>query len=599
MREIRLGLCQIDVTVGDLNANTKQILHWLDKAEQALCDIAIFPELAVVGYPPEDLLLKEGFIDDTRLALEKIAQETGDCVAIVGSIQEAEITQQIKQGDAVPRRLYNTASVCSMGKVVGHYHKHLLPNYSVFDERRYFLSSQQTRQVGPPLFSIGGTAVGISICEDLWSADGPVSQEASAGAKLIVNINASPYYAGRIAERLAMLKNQALRWNIPIAYVNLVGGQDELVFDGGSMVVGENGELLASAQQFQEDLLIVDMTFPWPGKGQDNDTKVTAQPSRTQSSRTGEVIKVTDNLREKTKSYPKRIIKPLGINEEIYHALVLGTRDYVWKNGFKDVVIGLSGGIDSSLVATVAVDALGKEHVHGVTMPSIYTSETSINDAVVLSKNLGIDLLEISIQSMHEIMSKTVGAALGKLPVGTTDENIQSRLRGIILMALSNARGWLVLTTSNKSELAVGYSTLYGDSAGGFCVIKDVPKTTVYQLCKMINAKGVRIPVSILHKPPSAELKPNQRDDQTLPPYEKLDPILFAYVEQDMTVSSIVSAGFDAELTSKITKMVDSNEYKRRQMPPGVRVTPKAFGKDRRMPITNRYTENRYIKHDN
>ncbi len=540
MSFIKVGLCQINTVVGDLDGNVARILAMTQQADAAGCDIAVFPELTITGYPPEDLLLKPGFIADNLRCLEAVAEATKNCrvTIVVGYVDG-------------PEPLFNAAGVCAKGKVVGTYHKRLLPNYAVFDEKRYFTPGEETL----PLFNVAGTSVGVSICEDIWSADGPVRQMAGDGARLIVNLNSSPFYAGRVREREEMLMRRSLETECSLVYVNQVGGQDELVFDGASMVFDSKGTLIARSPQFVEHLQIVDV-----------EVDGAASP----------VAEVA--------TCPEPI-------EEIYQALVVGTRDYVIKNGFTDVVIGMSGGIDSSLVALIAVDALGAEHVHGVSMPSRFSSDGSKDDARDLATRLGISLQSIPIEPAHAALLTMLGLDSQDRRPGLTEENLQSRIRAVLLMGLSNEYGWMVLTTGNKSEMAVGYSTLYGDSAGGFAVIKDVPKTLVYELCRYRNRLGDAelISESVLSKPPSAELRPEQRDDQSLPAYELLDPLVEAYVERDMTRSELEKAGFDPVLVDRVTRLVDISEYKRRQTPPGVRVTPKAFGKDRRLPITNRY----------
>jgi NAD+ synthase (glutamine-hydrolysing) len=562
---------QIDPVVGDLGGNAERIIDAIGVAEEAGADVAVFPELALPGYPPEDLLLKPGFVADNLAALAKVAAVTERCVAVVGFVDEK-------------LDLYNAAAVCAHGDIRGVYHKQLLPNYGVFDEQRYFAAGGAATE----LFGIGGVRVGVSICEDAWSPTGPIAAQAAAGAELVININASPYSMDRLVEREQMLATRAADASCCLVYLNCVGGQDELVFDGASLIFDAEGRLLASMPQFQEEVAVIDIdvrpvfrkrlldprghhrALPLPV------TEVTAHPRTA-----GAAL---------ARSHPPRAIR-LSQEEEVYQALVTGTRDYVHKNGFSDVVIGLSGGIDSSLVAVVASDALGAEHVHGVSMPSRYSSEGSETDAVALARHLGLDFRTVPIEGPHSAFLRLLAGSEDGVSGGLTEENLQSRIRGVILMALSNQLGWLVLTTGNKSEAAVGYSTLYGDTAGGFAVIKDVAKTMVYRLCAWRNSTGPApvIPPSVLTKPPSAELRPDQRDDQSLPPYDVLDPVLLAYVERDLTASELVDAGFDEELVRRVVRLVDLAEYKRRQTPPGVRVTPKAFGRDRRMPITNRY----------
>jgi NAD+ synthase (glutamine-hydrolysing) len=557
------------MVVGDLGGNAERIVTALGRAERAGADLAVFPELAITGYPPEDLLLKPGFVADNLEVLNKVAAATGRCAAVVGFVDEGRLD------------LHNAAAVCAFGEVQSVYHKQVLPNYGVFDEQRYFAPGTGATQ----LVRVGGVRVGVSICEDAWTPTGPISTQAAGGAELIVNINASPYYRDRLAERKRMLATRAADSSCVLVYVNLVGGQDELVFDGASVVFDANGDLLASVPQFEERVLFTDLDIrpAFRKRLLDPRGRATAAPLP--------VSAITDQPRQErdTARLPLAIHPPLDPTGEVYRALVVGTHDYVTKNGFRDVVIGLSGGIDSSLVATIATDALGPDHVHGVSMPSRYSSEGSRSDAAFLSERLGLDYRTIPIEAAHSAMLEMLADSFAGRPEDLTEENLQSRIRGVMLMALSNKFGWMVLTTGNKSELAVGYSTLYGDTAGGFAVIKDVPKTMVYELCRWRNQQSEVIPPDVLAKPPSAELRPDQRDDQNLPPYDVLDPILEAYVEQDLTAGELIEAGFPEDLVHLVVRLVDLAEYKRRQSPPGVRVTPKAFGKDRRVPITNRY----------
>ena len=570
MPRLRVAACQIDTVVGDLAGNVTRIIEALKAAEQDGCDLAAFPELSITGYPPEDLLLKPGFVADNREALDEVAAATGECVAIVGFVD-------------ADRDLYNAGAVCAHGRVYGVYRKRLLPNYAVFDEKRYFTPGQGA----PQLFLIGGVRVGVSICEDAWSPSGPILEEASGGAELVVNINASPYYAGRLAERERMLATRAADASCPILYVNQVGGQDELVFDGASLLVGPTGELVASADQFREATLVCDVELDPAFRKRLLDPRghleVAPLPTMT--------VTTEPRSRSGRKARPPAVVPALNPVDEVYEALVLGTRDYLVKNGFREAVVGLSGGIDSSLVATVAADAIGGQCVHGVAMPSRYSSEGSLSDAEALARNLGIDFRTIPIEPAHAALLEMLAPSFVGRDEDLTEENLQSRIRGLTLMGLSNKFGWVVLTTGNKSELAVGYFTLYGDSAGGFAVIKDVPKTLVYQLCARRNDRAGRdlIPQSVIDKPPSAELRPGQLDSQSLPAYEVLDAIIEGYVEDDRTVADLEAAGFDSELVRRVANLVDRAEYKRRQTPPGVRVTSKAFGKDRRVPITNRY----------
>jgi NAD+ synthase (glutamine-hydrolysing) len=569
---LRVAACQINNVVGDLDGNVECILAALERADAAGCDVAVFPELAITGYPPEDLLLKPAFVADNRAALDKLATRTGRCAAVVGFVDAG-------------RDLYNAAAVCAGGEVKGVYRKRVLPNYAVFDEQRYFAPGFGD----PQLFVIGGVRVGVSICEDSWSPDGPIADQAAGGAELIVNLNASPFYAGRLVERERMLATRAADASCALVYVNLVGGQDELVFDGASLVLDADGRVVARGPQFKQADLITDVEIRpvFRKRLLDPRGRATAPPLPE--------ILVSTEARSHDEPFVPQVTEPLSPVEEVYEALVLGTGDYARKNGFTDAVVGLSGGIDSTLVAAVAVDALGPDHVHGVLMPSRFSSEGSLSDAKLLADALGIEHRIIAIEPAHAAFLEMLGPSFAGVEEDLTEENIQARVRGTTLMALSNKFGWLVLATGNKSEMAAGFSTLYGDLAGGFAVIKDVSKLLVYDLCRNRNQRAAAagesdpIPPDVLTKPPSAELRADQRDDQSLPPYEELDPILLAYVEGDATAADLIAAGFDAELVRRVVTLVDRAEYKRRQAPPGVRVTPKAFGKDRRLPITNHY----------
>lgn len=545
MANLRIGLAQLNPTVGDLTGNRALIIDAYQRAVDAGCDLVAFPELSIIGYPPEDLVLKPGFVRDNRAVLEELAALTTRCVAVIGFV---DVGQGHDPGSGRPR-IHNAAAVCANGAVKSVYHKRLLPNYDVFDEERTFEPGRGDHRV----VEVSGVKVGISICEDIWHPDGPVSEQAALGARVNININGSPFHVGKLAERERMLSQRARDNACAIAYVNQVGGQDELVFDGASMVFDARGNVLARAPQFVPDLMVVDLDVDAP--------KVST------------------------------IAPVLGRSEEMFETLVSGTRDYVRKNKFTDVVIGLSGGIDSSLVAAVAVEALGADHVHGVSMPSRYSSEGSKTDAHELASALGIDIRTISIEPVFQSYLDVLEPSFEGRDADLTEENLQSRCRGQILMALSNKLGWMVLTTGNKSEMAVGYFTMYGDSVGGYAVIKDVLKLDVFAISRYVNERAGRviIPESVLTKPPSAELRPDQRDDQSLPPYDILDPILSLYVEQDRTAAEIIDMGHPEDVVRRIARLVDLNEYKRRQCPPGVRVSEKAFGKDRRLPITNGY----------
>jgi len=575
MRSLRVALAQINCTVGDLEGNTARIIQHVEKAREMRADIVAFPELAVTGYPPEDLLLKPEFVSDNMAKLDHIVANSGDITAVVGFVDS--------QDD-----LFNAAAVIADGKLYDIYHKTYLPNYGVFDEHRYF-------QIGTkaPIFVINGITVGVNICEDIWYPGGPTMLQASAGADVIINISASPYRAGRRTFRERMLGTRASDDAVILAYVNLVGGQDELVFEGGSMVFDGRGEIIARGKQFEEDMLVVDLDLegllhsrlrvPRLRRGR--------KLSEEEAKRVPRIVISEQEHTEAREPLPARSIEVLDPQAEVYDALVLGTRDYIRKNGFSKVIVGLSGGIDSSLVATVAADALGPENVLGVSMPSEYSSEGSKSDAQLLAENLGIEMKIIPIEEIFFFFFNGLSETFeGTLP-GIAEENLQARIRGNILMALSNKFGWMVLTTGNKSETACGYCTLYGDMAGGFAVIKDVPKTMVYELSRYRNSLAGRdvIPQSVIDKEPSAELRPDQRDIDSLPPYEILDPIIEAYVEEDKSLSQIVSMGFDREMVRQVISLIDRNEYKRRQAPPGIKITPRAFGKDRRLPMTNRF----------
>ena len=575
---IRVGLAQINPRVGDLAHNLAQIEAFAARAEAAGCDLVAFPELTLSGYPPEDLVLKAGFVADNRAALEKVAARSGRCAIVVGFVDTADdaFIEQQTQPSANPPRLFNAAALCANGAVLGVYHKQLLPNYAVFDEARYFAAGHDDAT----LYNVAGVAVAITICEDIWVSDGPVARARAAGAQLCININGSPFERAKSGERERAVAERARETSMPIAYVNQVCGQDELVFDGGSVVVDSDGGVMARAAHFVEELLVVDVPIT---------ERVVAQ-NATGVTTVATAVAVSTPL-AKSAPVAKRIAEVTDDYERILAALALGTRDYVHKNGFTDVVLGLSGGIDSALVAAIAVEALGATHVHGVSMPSRYSSDGSQTDAADLARNLGIDMRTIPIEPAFAAYLQMTSDAFAGRPADLTEENLQSRVRGTTLMALSNKFGWMVLTTGNKSELAVGYFTLYGDSVGGFAMIKDIFKTDVYALSHRINERAGReiIPTATLTKAPSAELRPDQRDDQSLPPYDVLDAVLAFYVEQDRTAAEIIALGHDESLVRRIVRLVDNNEYKRRQLAPGVRVTSKAFGKDRRLPITNSY----------
>lgn len=573
MRTLRLALAQINSTVGDLAGNVRKISEAIEKARESKVDLIAFPELAIPGYPPEDLLLKPQFIEENLQALQKVAKRCKGLTAIVGFVDRQE-------------DIYNAAAVIHDGAVRLVYHKCHLPNYGVFDENRYFQAGK-----GAPVFTLNEMTLGLNICEDIWYPEGPTfAQGLGGGAEVIININASPYHAGKGLFREEMIATRARDNAAIIAYVNLVGGQDELVFDGGSFIANERGEILSRAKQFRESLMVIDLSVDSVFRARLHD------PRRRTEKRERTFPDVRRVLLGKTEREGKR--KPLSPSledrlprlDEIYSALTLGLADYVRKNGFEKGVIGLSGGIDSALTAAIAVDALGKENIIGVFMPSRYTSQESKEDVEILARNLGIRLITLSIESPFQSYLSLLSKEFKNVPADITEENLQSRIRGNLMMALSNKFGWLVLTTGNKSELSVGYATLYGDMAGGFAVIKDVWKTLVYELAVERNKKGKPVvPERTFTRPPTAELRPNQTDQDSLPPYEVLDPILKAYVEEDMSYDEIVAMGFDPAATAKVIALVDLSEFKRRQAPPGIKLTPRALGKDRRMPITNRY----------
>jgi NAD+ synthase (glutamine-hydrolysing) len=570
--KLRLAMAQINVVVGDVDGNARKIADWMERARSIQADLVTFPELALTGYPPEDLLLKPQFIDANLEALEKLVAATGNITAIIGFVD--------RQDD-----IFNAAAIAHNGKLVGMYHKIYLPNYGVFDEFRYFQAGRRC-----PVLEIDGATVGISICEDIWYPDGPAFHQAlSGGAEVLINISSSPYHAGKRRWRERMLATRAADNTVIVAYNNLVGGQDELVFDGDSLVFDENGELIARGRQFEEDLIIVDLDVAAVFRQRLHDPR--RRQSTLDESATTEVVSISQPMRRRDAVRPSLNTELLSEPAEIYKALVVGTRDYVLKNGFKKVVLGLSGGIDSALTACIAVDALGSENVVGVLMPSPFSSKGSVEDSEQLGRNLGISLMTIPITEVFGAYKAVLKGPFKGVPYDVTEENLQARIRGNYLMALSNKFNWIVLSTGNKSEISTGYCTLYGDMAGGFAVLKDVMKTTVYKLAAYCNQEAgcTRIPRVIIEKPPSAELRDNQLDTDALPAYEVLDPILKAYVEEDRSFGEMLDLGFDDVLIRRVMRMVDLNEYKRRQAAPGVKITPRAFGRDRRMPITNRF----------
>ena len=586
-RTFRLALAQINPTVGDIPGNTAKILDYLERAREAGADLVAFPELATTGYPPEDLLFKKSFLIDNVAAMGKIAAASHGIAVVLGYVN---IVSLERPSEEVGPQVTNAAALCYGGKLVDTYHKIFLPNYGVFDEQRYFQKGSEC-----PVYRIGGVDVGVNICEDIWYPVGPTTVQCQAGAELIVNINASPFHAGKRAFREDMIAQRALENGLTVAYVNTVGGQDELVFDGSSIICNTTGGLVARSPAFQEWLLITDLEFP----------DAAAKPSRTTSSAEAAAVGTAKNVTVSEVALNSRAPlaeQPMsdGMDgpEEVYRALVMGTGDYLRKSGFTKALIGLSGGIDSALTATVAVDALGKDNVVGITMPSRYSSEGSISDSKKLAENLGLDLWEVPIEPAHQAFTDMLAERFKGTEANVAEENVQARVRGNVLMTVSNKFGWIVLTTGNKSEMAMGYATLYGDMAGGFAVLKDVPKTTVYELCRWRNRQGRAfgtvddvIPAAIIDKPPSAELRDDQLDADSLPAYEILDPVVEAYVEDDLSYQDMVGQGFDPQVVRQVIAAVDRNEYKRRQAPPGVKITHRAFGKDRRLPIVNRYRQ--------
>ena len=556
METLRLAIAQINPVVGDLEGNVELIRDLIEKVEH--CDLAVFGEMSLTGYPLEDLLLKPGFIADNKNALNDLASMSGDCALVVGF------------ADSDGENVYNSIAICHRGKIVGSYRKQNLPNVEVFDEVRNFSSGSEPLN----LFFIGGVKIGFVICEDLWVPDGPVRGLVDGGAQLIIAVNGSPFHQGKQQERESLVNEISQKSNLPIAYVNLVGGQDELVFDGGSFITDSAGEVILRSSRFYESTIIADLSI------EKNKTTESHLP----------VTEVSSTRNHEGRIDPS-IAPTLKIYEELYLALMTATRDYVLKSGFHQVCLGLSGGIDSALVAAIASDALGPNNVTAVMMPSRYSSDHSLTDAEQLIENLGIASINFPIKEIHSTFSEQWALNFNEEIIGVTDENLQARIRGVLLMAFANANGWLVLTTGNKSEAAVGYSTLYGDTAGAYAVIKDVYKTGVYGLARWRNESvgNEIIPHSIIDKPPSAELRPDQRDDQSLPSYDILDPLLKSYIEGDRTRAELVEDGFDPKIVDEIVQLVDTSEYKRRQNPPGVRVTQKGFGRDRRLPLVNKY----------
>ncbi|MHB8731961.1 MAG: NAD+ synthase [bacterium] len=570
----RIAMAQMNPTVGDFEGNTRKIVERLDEAQALSADVVSFPELAVSGYPPEDLLVKADFIEENLACLQEIARHTSRSVAVVGCVDSGE-------------HLYNAAAILAGGRIAGMYRKMRLPNYGVFDEKRYFQPGTDA-----PVFVVRGVPVGVTVCEDVWAPGGPLLAQALAGALVAVNINGSPYSMGKWRLREEMLRTRARDYAIAIAYNNMAGGQDELVFDGLGFVVDAAGGVVARGPAFDEALIVADLDV------EAIRTLRRYNPIRASDALTGEGVRapvytLSTEPPEAARPAlpPAEETAPPGEVEEVYRALVLGTRDYVRKNRFRHVAVGLSGGVDSSLVAAIAADALGPDAVTGVTMPSRFTSEESRRYAAALADALGIQSVDLPIEPVAGAYEAALAPAFAGKARNEAEENIQARIRGTLLMALSNKFNWLVLTTGNKSEMSVGYATLYGDMAGGFAVIKDVPKTLVYRLARWRNERAGRdlIPAGVISRAPTAELREQQTDQDTLPPYEVLDPILKLYVEDDRSAEEIVAHGFDPATVARVIRMVDVSEYKRRQAPPGIKITPKAFGRDRRLPITNWY----------
>ena len=565
MKTIRVAGAQINLRVGDLAHNEARIRDAMSWAEAEGADVLLLPELAIPGYPPEDLVMRRGFVDANLGVLERLAGHAGSTVTVVGVVDRVPSLGSVSPGgNCYP--VVNAAALLHQGRIRGIYNKVLLPNYGVFDEERYFVAGSAPGAV----WNVGGAVVGVSICEDIWVLDGPPSGQVAAGAQLLLNINGSPFQVSKDEERVRHIQREAVNARVPVVYLNLVGGQDELVFDGGSIVMDREGSIQYRAPRFEEDLFVVDVEVGEPTGKQAGATVARADPSPGRSV-----------LRSPS---PASATEPI---ELIYRALVLGLGDYVRKNGFSKVVVGLSGGIDSALTAVIAVDALGRDSVRGVTMPSEFSSRGSIRDSEELARRLGIRLDCIAIGDLFAAYQDALEAVFSGSEFGIAEENLQPRIRGTLLMGISNKHHEMVIATGNKSEMAVGYATLYGDMAGGYAVLKDVFKTTVYELADWRNRGEEVIPGEIIRKPPSAELRPGQLDTDSLPPYEVLDPVLAAYIEEDRSIDAIVDAGFDRAIVTRIAAMVDRNEYKRRQAPPGVKITPKAFGRDRRLPITN------------
>jgi NAD+ synthase (glutamine-hydrolysing) len=579
---LRLALAQIDPTVGDIERNVRLISESIDRARDEGAQLVLLPELCLSGYPPEDLVLRRDFLDAVREGLDALAADVDGIVALVGFPENVERSaEELEHFDALidppPPPAHNSLAILAGGELRGIYRKCDLPNYGVFDERRYFEPGTE-----PALIGVDGLLVGLTVCEDIWHPGFPERDEASAGAHLVVNSSASPYHRGKGRAREAMIAERARSNAAAFALCNAVGGQDELVFDGASVVIGADGETLARAAQFEPELLLCDLMVPASRDGPDGASSARAVP----------VLAEVDSGAHPEGHLEHRLAEPIESEEaEVYTALTVGLRDYVEKNGFERVVLALSGGIDSALVALIAVDALGADRVSVVVMPSPYSSDKTQSDARTIAGNLAVELIEISIAEAMEAYDRALEQCFEGAEPGLAEENLQARIRGNLVMALSNKFGWLVLTTGNKSEMSVGYATLYGDMAGGFAVIKDIFKLLVYRLVAWRNEQAGRelVPASVLERPPSAELRPDQLDEDSLPPYETLDRILEAYVERDEGIEALVAQGLAEDTVQEVVRLVDRAEYKRRQAPPGIRVSTKAFGRDRRLPITNRF----------
>jgi NAD+ synthase (glutamine-hydrolysing) len=574
-QSLRIALAQVNPVVGDLEGNARVVIDWMGRARDQGADVVCFPELVLTGYPPEDLVLKRSFVRDNLRQLDIVAKASKGITAVVGFVDDDGAT-------------FNAAAVMHDGVLQAVYHKVFLPNYGVFDEQRYFEPGHRC-----PILELDGVRIGVSVCEDCWYPSGPMAWEAHHGAELLININGSPYHAGKRTEREAMVSERAATYGAYIAYVNMIGGQDELVFDGNSVVFGPRGEVLAHAQSFVEELLVCDLDIEAARRVRPVE-KIRYEAEGAQRL---ELVVTEVPLGGAAPSRAKPpLAPPMGTPlegaAEIYAAVVLATHDYIRKQGFEKVIIGLSGGVDSALTAAIARDALGPENVIGVRLPSRHTSRESLDDAGLVAELLGIQLQDYSIEPPHRGFEEVLAPAFKGTTPGVAEENLQPRIRATILYALSNKFGHIVLSTGNKSELATGYGTLYGDMAGGYAVLKDITKTTVYELCRYRNSLGPAIPERVLTKAPSAELRPDQKDTDSLPPYEELDPILRGYVEDDLSPEELVAAGHRAETVARVIKLVDKSEYKRRQAPPGVKITPRAFGRDRRLPIVNRYSPN-------